>query len=124
MSAPGPSSAALDYFVDEAGDSTLFGARGRVLVGNPGCSHYFMLGVLQVADVPALSAGLSELRQRLLANPYFKGVPSMQPERHKTALAFYAKDDLFEVRREVFQLLSWQPVRFFAVVRDKQAVLR
>ena len=124
MSAPGPLSAALDYFVDEAGDLTLFGARGRVLVGNPGCSHYFMLGALQVADVPALSAGLSELRQRLLADPYFKGVLSMQPERRKTALAFHAKDDPPEVRREVFQLVSRQPVRFFAVVRDKQAVLR
>ena len=124
MSAPGPASAALDYFVDEAGDPTLFGARGRVLVGSPGCSRYFMLGVLQVADVLALSAGLNELRQRLLVDPYFKGVPSMQPERRKTALAFHAKDDLPEVRREVFQLLSCQPVRFFAVVRDKQAVLR
>ena len=124
MSAPGPASAALDYFVDEAGDPTLFGGCGRVLVGSPGCSRYFMLGVLQAADVPALSAGLNELRQRLLADPYFKGVPSMQPERRKTALAFHAKDDVPEVRREVFQLLTRQEVRFFAVVRDKQAVLR
>ena len=124
MSAPGPSSAALDYFVDEAGAPTLFGARGRGLVGRPGCSRYFMLGVLEVADMPALSATLSDLRHRLLTDPYFKGVPSMQPARRKTALAFHAKDDLPEVRREAFQLLSRQPVRFFAVVRDKQAVLR
>ena len=124
MSTPNPAGNALDCFVDEAGDPTLFGARGRVLVGSAGCSRYFMLGVLQVADVLALSAGLNELRQRLLADPYFKGVPSMQPERRKTALAFHAKDDLPEVRREVFQLLTRHPVRFFAVVRDKQAVLR
>ena len=123
MNAAASAGAALDYFVDEAGDPTLFGTRGRVLVGSPGCSRYFMLGVLQVADVPALAAGLSELRQRLLADPYFKGVPSMQPERRKTALAFHAKDDLPEVRREVFQLLSRYPLRFYAVVRDKQAVL-
>lgn len=50
MNTPAAAAAALDYFVDEAGDPAVFGARGRVLVGNPGCSRYLMLGVLQVAD--------------------------------------------------------------------------
>jgi len=124
MTAPTAAAPALDYFVDEAGDPNLFGSRGRVLIGSPGCSLHFMLGVLQVSDATALSTDLHDLRQRLLADPYFKHVPSMQPERRKTALAFHAKDDLPEVRREVFQLLARHPLRFFAVVRDKQNVLR
>jgi hypothetical protein len=33
---------------------------------------------------------------------------------------FHAKDDLPEVRREVFALLRRHPLRFLAVVRDKQ----
>ena len=37
--------AALNYFVDEAGDPTPFGARGQVLVGTEGCSRHFMPGV-------------------------------------------------------------------------------
>ena len=119
-----PSSAALNYFVDEAGDPTMFGVRGKVLVGTEGCSRHFMLGVLHVADVPGLSAELQALRQTLLADPYFKRVPSMQPGQRKTALAFHAKDDVPEVRREVFQVLARHPLRFFAVVRDKQAVLQ
>jgi hypothetical protein len=43
--------------------------------------------------------------------------------RKKTALYFHAKDDLPEVRREVFKLLQRHPIRFSAVIRDKQAVL-
>jgi hypothetical protein len=108
------------YFVDEAGDGTLFDERGRILVGQPGCSRFFMLGLLDVPDLDLLAGELDELRKRLLTDPYFKGIPSMQPEARKTALAFHAKDDLPEVRREVFQLLLRHHLRFFAVVRDKR----
>ena len=53
----------------------------------------------------------------------FQGVPSFDPARGKTAVAFHAKDDLPEVRREVFQLLLAHPVKFYAVVRDKHEVV-
>ncbi len=108
-----------NYFVDEAGDATLFAANGRVIVGSEGCSRYFILGILDIADPEALNADLEALRGRLLADPYFKQVPSMRPEGQKTALAFHAKDDVPEVRREVFSLLMKYQLRFFAIVRDK-----
>lgn len=111
------------YFVDEAGDPTLFSARGQVLVGSEGCSRCFMLGVLDVADPAVLAVAMQALRMQLLADPYFHGVPSMQPASRKTALAFHAKDDVAEVRREVFKLLLQHDLKFFAVVRDKQRVL-
>jgi len=110
-------------FVDEAGDPTLFGARGQVLPGRDGCSRHFILGALEVTDPVALAADLDALRRSLLADPYFRHVPSMQPAQRKTALAFHAKDDLPEVRREVFALLMRHELKFFAVVRDKQRVL-
>jgi hypothetical protein len=47
----------------------------------------------------------------------------MQPEEKKTALFFHAKDDLPEVRREVFKVLLEQKIRFSAIVRDKLRVL-
>ena len=111
------------YFVDEAGDPVLFDGRGRVLIGTEGCSRYFAVGLLDVADAAKLSADLNQLRSGLLADPYFKNVPSMQPEARKTALYFHAKDDLPEIRREVFKLLAGHDLKFSAVVRDKQAVL-
>jgi hypothetical protein len=111
------------YFVDEAGDATLFADKGKVIVGSEGCSRYFILGMLDIADPDALNTDMEILRARLLADPYFKNVPSMQPEAKKTALAFHAKDDVPEVRREVFTLLMKFDLRFFAVVRNKLRVV-
>lgn len=112
-----------NYFVDEAGDPTLFGRTGRILVGSQGCSRLFILGLLHVVDVELLSKEMEALRKHLLADPYFKKVHSMQPEARKTALVFHATDDVPEVRREVFSLLLQHDIRFFAVVRDKRKVV-
>ena len=111
------------YFVDEAGDATLFAPNGKVIIGSEGCSRYFILGMLDIADPDTLNLELELLRGRLLADPYFKKVPSMHPINRKTALAFHAKDDVAEVRREVFTLLMSFDLRFFAVVRDKLRVV-
>jgi Protein of unknown function (DUF3800) len=111
------------YFVDEAGDPTVFGARGQVLVGSAGCSRFFILGLADVEEPMKLAADLAALRTRLIADPYFRGVPSMQPEQRKTVLLFHAKDDLPEVRREVFELIRRHAIHFSAVVRDKLAIL-
>ena len=93
------------YFVDEAGDLTLFNKRGQLLVGRSGVSRVFLVGVAHLPDPAAARRALAGLRDRLLGDPYFKGVPSMRAEAGKTALCFHAKDDLPEVRREVFRLL-------------------
>lgn len=113
------------YFVDEAGDPKLFNGKGRVVVGNEGCSKYFILGKLDIEDPAGLSQELQVLRATLLSDPYFKNVPSMQPEARKTAEAFHAKDDVPEVRREVFKLLTEKAggIRFYAVVRDKRELV-
>ena len=112
------------YFVDEGGDSTLFSKAGKTLVGTEGCSRFFILGLLDVPDPVALNDRFDELRARLMSDSYFKNVPSMQPDARKTALAFHAKDDVSEVRRDVFQILrDTEGLRFFAVVADKLSVL-
>jgi len=83
-----------------------------------------ILGLLQVENPASLAEEFSSLRSRLMADPYFANVPSMQPESKKTSLAFHAKDDLQEVRRDVFSLLMKRnDLRFFAIVRDKESVL-
>jgi hypothetical protein len=113
-----------NYFVDEAGDPNLFKKRGKPIVGKDGCSNFFMLGVADVADPQLVGKELTELRTQLLADPYFKGVPSFDPARRKTAVMFHAKDDVAEVRREVFKLLLKHDIRFYVVVHDKQVILK
>ncbi len=110
------------YFVDEAGDPVLFNRKKKLVVGNEGCSTFFILGKVDVLQPAQVAFELNSLRMKLLADPYFEGVPSMQPERKKTALGFHAKDDLPEVRREVFHWLADQDIRFYAVVRDKRVI--
>lgn len=113
-----------NYYVDEAGDPTLFDKKGRVLIGNEGVSRFFILGLLRVDDPVSLEQELNDLRSNLLGDPYFAGIPSLRPENRKTAIAFHAKDDLAEVRREVFGILrKREDLRFFAIIRDKVALL-
>jgi hypothetical protein len=110
----------IHYFIDEAGTPTLFSAKGKVIVGQEGCSTYFLLGKLDVADPPALDAALDDLRAKILADPFFRGVPSLDPAQRKTAIQFHAKDDLPEIRYRVFHLLMEHDLKFSAVVHDKR----
>ncbi|QSA98492.1 DUF3800 domain-containing protein [Methylococcus sp. EFPC2] len=116
----------LHIFVDEAGDPTLFANRRRAIVGTEGCSRFFIMGKLEVDDPAGLDARLNELRERLTTHAYFHGVPSFDPARGKTAVMFHAKDDLPEVRFQVFDLLAsvGDQLRFHAVVCDKERVLQ
>jgi hypothetical protein len=113
-------------FVDESGDPVLFGRKrgSGSIVGNPGYSHYFIMGKLEVDDPVGLSQKLNALREDLLADPYFAGVESFKTERTKTALGFHANNDLPEVRYQVFRLLreQGQALRFHAVVADKKVL--
>ena len=109
------------YFVDEAGDPYIT-KKNRVVAGTPGCSSFFLLGVLDVRDVEMLNADMDDLSNRLKAEPYLKRIPSMQPDAKKTAIQFHAKDDAPEVRYEVFRTLMAHDIRFYGVIRNKKAV--
>jgi hypothetical protein len=116
----------IHSYVDEAGDPTLFGRKrgSGVIVGNDGCSKFFIMGKLEVADSKGLSEKLTNLRHELLADPYFAGVESFKPERPKTAHGLHGNNDLPEVRYQVFKLLRelGSDLRFHAVVADKTVI--
>lgn len=112
------------FYVDEAGDPTLYDRHGQVIIGTEGCSRTFIMGAAEVQDPPSLRSALEKLRAELIADPYFAGVPSFHPNRGRTAHQFHAKDDPAEVRREVFAVLQAQSITFSAVVRDKAEALR
>lgn len=107
------------YFVDETGDFNLFNKKGQIIVGNEGVSNYLMVGVADIPNPFEFSKKVKELRKNLLADPYYKDVPSMQPENNKTALLFHAKNDLPEVRREFYELLKTSGIRIVIAIRRK-----
>jgi len=113
----------IHYFVDESGDGVLFDSKGRVPYEMGNAPRHFILGMVQIKQPAYAARTLEDLRVSLLADPYFKDVPSFQPAAGKTALHFHAKDDLPEVRREVFRLLPALDFKFFAVVKSMKAVL-
>ena len=72
----------IHSYVDEAGDPTLFGRKrgSGVIVGNDGCSKFFIMGKLEVFDPSSLENKLYKLHNILMADPYFAGVESFKPE--------------------------------------------
>ncbi len=112
------------YFVDEAGDLTLFNKKGQTLLGKEGVSDYFMVGMAHLPDPTETHHKLEALRQELLADSYFKDVPSMQPKAQKTAVSFHANKDVAEVRREVFKLLPQFGAKVLVAVRRKSVLVQ
>lgn len=109
-----------DYFIDESGDSELFNKKKQMVVGKEGCSRFFIIGMMWVAEPSSLEKALDALRAEIVADTYFKKVPSVQA---KTAKMFHAKDDCPEVRMQVFKLLQKHPTQVFCFVRDKFSVV-
>lgn len=112
----------VNYFVDEAGDLTLFNRKGRLVINHPGVSSVFMVGVAYLPKPELAREYLESLRQGLLADPYFKGVPSMQPGAKKTDLCFHACKDVPEVRHAVFTLLPRLGAQVQVAIRRKPEI--
>lgn len=113
-----------NYYVDEAGDLTLFNRHGRVIVGKKGVSRVFIVGVAYLPDPKLAHCKLEQLRAGLLADPYFKDVPSMQPEVNKTVICFHATDDPPEVRREVFRMLPAFDAKVQVAIKRKDYLIK
>ncbi|MBD2554777.1 DUF3800 domain-containing protein [Limnothrix sp. FACHB-708] len=107
------------YFVDEAGDLTFFNKKGRVIIGQPGASRFFMVGIAQIADPEVVARELESLRLALINNPRYKDIPSMQPQAQKTVVTFHAKDDYAEIREQVFELMQSFDVKIYVAIRSK-----
>jgi hypothetical protein len=93
------------YFVDEAGDLSLFNKKGVNIVGRNGVSKFFMLGAVRIDNPESAYMKVEDLRKELLSRSDLKKIPSMNPSNGKTARQFHAKDDHKLVRERVFNLL-------------------
>jgi hypothetical protein len=109
------------YFVDESGDPIFYNRDGSLIVGHQGCSKILIMGFVETREPNTLRKALSEVRDEILNDPYFAGIPSIE----KSRLYFHAKDDCPEVRLLVFKKL--QSLEFksqFIVSRKIEQVFR
>lgn len=108
------------YFLDEAGDSTFYG-KGRVpILGQPGVSNCFILGLLKVNEpLEAVRAKVRDLQNQIAEDPYYNKVPSIQKKKASYGYYLHAKDDVPEIRKAAFELIRSIDCNFEAVVARK-----
>jgi len=90
------------FFVDEAGDPTFYNKRGRLIVGQGGCSQLLMLGFIETGDPRAMRQAVLDLHNTVLADSYLQKIPSFAD----TSIAFHANKDCPEVRYLVYKMIS------------------
>lgn len=91
------------YFVDEAGDPTFFNAKGKLIVGQPGCSKQLIIGYVRIKHDPSeVRSRILKLQAEVVANPDFQKFASLK----HTAVAFHASNDAPPIRELVFDLLA------------------
>ncbi len=109
------------FFVDESGDPTFYDRKGKLIVGQPGCSPILILGLIETQAPEPQRQAILALQQQVVHDPYFQDFPSIK----RTAVAFHAKDDLPEIRYQFFKLLATLDFRAqFIVARKTESVLR
>ena len=107
------------FFVDESGDATFYNGKKELILGQDGCSPILILGLIKTKTPKLLRAGLEELRQEVINNPYFQGIPSLKA----TAKSFHAKNDIPEIRMLVFNKLKELDFKSeFVVARKKEEI--
>lgn len=90
------------FFVDESGDPIFYDKNGKNIVGL-GVSKYLMIGFIETNNPKALRNGITKLHEKIKNDAYYEGVPSFEKS---TKYYFHAKDDIPEIRKEVFDTLK------------------
>jgi hypothetical protein len=107
-------------FLDEAGDTTFFGKYKADIVGKEGVSRFFILGMVHFHEpVGPIRENIIALQQGVIADPYFKDIPSIQKKKNKGGFYFHACDDIPEVRKLFFDYIRTVDCKFEAVAGRK-----
>lgn len=107
-------------FLDESGDTTFYGKRKKIIVGNEGVSKSFILGMVKFkTKLEPIREEILSLQNDIVNDSYYKGIPSIIKKVEKGGYFFHAKDDIPEVREKFFRYLNSLNCSFEAVVGKK-----
>ncbi len=107
-------------FLDEAGDTTFFGKKKKVILGDIGVSKCFILGMVKFKEpLDFIRKKVIELQLEIESNPFFE-TPSLLKKKNSTGGYYlHATDDIPEVRLKMFELIATFNCSFEAVVGRK-----
>ncbi len=94
-------------FLDEAGDTTFFSKGKRAIVGEPGVSLSFAIGMTKInRPLPEVRAEVVELQRKVETDSYLNVIPSIRKKIAAGGFFFHACDDPPEVRQEFYRYLK------------------
>lgn len=110
----------IHRYLDEAGDTTFYG-KGKVnIVGQPGISKCFILGLVKFKEpLREVRKQVIKLQRQVIADPYFAEIPSIRKKINKAGFYFHATDDIPEVRKVFYDYIKKVDCSFEAVVGRK-----
>jgi len=110
---------ATHRFLDEAGDTTIYGKGRTCAIGSNGVSNCFIIGMVKFKEkLEPLREKIIELQNLIANDPYFK-VPSIDKKKEGSGYYLHATDDLPEVRKMFFDFIKTIDCSFEAVVSTK-----
>ena len=97
---------ATHRFLDEAGDTTVYGKGKTNIIGTNGVSNCFIIGMLKFKEpIETVREKIISLQKKIIDDPYFN-VPSIQKKTQGAGYYLHATDDLPEVRKMFFDLIK------------------
>jgi hypothetical protein len=110
---------AVHRFLDEAGDTTVYGKGKTDAIGKDGVSNCFIIGMVKFKEpLESLRNKIIDLQNSIETDPYFN-VPSIQKKTKGSGYYLHATDDLPEVRKLFFDIIKNIDCSFEAVVATK-----
>jgi hypothetical protein len=108
------------YFLDEAGDPSFYGKGKSIIVGTPGVSSCYFLGMVKFrSNLDLIRQEVSRLHREVTQDVYFKNIGSIEKKKNKYGFYFHATDDIPEIRMLFFKFLNSLDCSFEAVVGRK-----
>ncbi len=94
-------------FLDEAGDTTFYGKGRKIIVGQPGVSLSFSIGMLHVkSDLSMVRDQVIALQRQIENDNYLNVIPSIKKKINKGGYYLHATDDPPEVRQLAYRLIK------------------
>lgn len=94
-------------FLDEAGDTTFYGKGRKPIIGLPGVSLTFGLGMLKINDdLRTTRQKIIDLQHSIEKNEYLNVIPSVRKKITSGGFYLHASDDPPEVRQSAYELIK------------------